>query len=99
MLGDSESNLETMENHGTRPEVIEALNGKIGYSTRYSFTVLKPMLYAAIPAKTGTGEITGVIRIALPTTLVKYLTVNTLSNLWFGLLFGHRRFSDILEWS
>ena len=86
VLGDSEANPATMENHRFRPEIIEALNGKTGFSSRYSYTLFKTMLYAAVPVKADTGEVVGVIRLALPLSLVKSLTVNILPNLWLGLL-------------
>lgn len=86
VLGDSESNPATMENHRLRPEVMEALNGKTGFSSRYSYTLFKTMLYAAVPVKTDSGEIVGAIRVALPLTMVKALTVNILPNLWLGLV-------------
>ncbi len=86
VLGDSESDPVAMENHRARPEVIDALSGKPGFSSRYSYTLSKTMLYAAIPAKTGTGEIMGVIRLALPLSTVKNLTINILPNLWLGLM-------------
>ncbi|MDD5259141.1 MAG: ATP-binding protein [bacterium] len=86
VLGDSESEPEAMENHRSRPEVIDALQGKIGVSTRYSYTLQKKMLYVAIPAKTSQGEIGGTIRVALPLTTVNTLTVNILPNLWIGII-------------
>ncbi|MDD5491629.1 MAG: ATP-binding protein [bacterium] len=86
VLGDSESDPLTMENHRARPEVIDALGGKTGFSSRYSYTLFKTMLYAAVPVKTGNGEIVGVIRLALPLSTVKNLTINILPNLWLGLV-------------
>lgn len=86
VLGDSESDPGAMENHRTRPEVIDALQGKTGVSTRYSYTLQKNMLYVAIPAKTSQREISGIIRVALPVTTVNTLTVNILKNLWIGII-------------
>lgn len=61
ILGDSEEDPTKMENHATRPEVIQALHNEIGSKMRYSTTVKKEMLYVAIPI-TGNGEILGVVR-------------------------------------
>ncbi len=86
VLGDSESDPGVMENHRTRPEVIDALQGKTGVSTRYSYTLQKNMLYIALPVKAIRGEISGIIRVALPITTVNTLTVNILPNLWIGII-------------
>ncbi|HEY2989828.1 MAG TPA: histidine kinase dimerization/phospho-acceptor domain-containing protein, partial [Candidatus Binatia bacterium] len=48
VLGDSDESSITMENHGARPEVVEALSKGIGTSTRYSTTVHHEMLYLAV---------------------------------------------------
>ena len=53
VLCDSVANPAEMDNHGLRPEVISALGGKTGSSLRYSNTVMAPMLYVAVPMKTG----------------------------------------------
>jgi two-component system phosphate regulon sensor histidine kinase PhoR len=49
VLGDSEENPVTMENHGTRPEIIDALNNGLGEITRYSITLGEKMMYIAVP--------------------------------------------------
>ena len=49
VLADSEEQPDSMENHRTRPEVICAFNGKVGNTTRYSETMGREMLYAAVP--------------------------------------------------
>lgn len=51
VLGDSIFNIEFMENHKSRPEVIEAINGNIGKSIRFSTTTNEDMLYIAVPIK------------------------------------------------
>jgi len=65
VLGDSEHDPMTMENHATRPEVIEALAGNVGTSTRYSSTLEQRMLYVAVPV-TVKNQVSGVARVALP---------------------------------
>jgi len=64
VLADSEQNIQLMENHSHRPEVFEALQGKIGRSIRFSSTVKRDMLYVAVPIEKD-GKITGVIRTSL----------------------------------
>ena len=58
-----------MENHTTRPEVIEALASGIGESTRYSTTLKEQMMYVAVTV-TSQGKLLGIARVALPLTTV-----------------------------
>ncbi len=64
VLADSDENAPSMEIHSRRPEVIEALQGRIGKSVRFSSTVNGDMLYVAVPIE-NTGKITGVIRTSI----------------------------------
>ena len=50
VLADSQADPETMENHAGRPEIAEALKGKIGMATRTSHTVGIEFLYVAAPS-------------------------------------------------
>lgn len=50
VLADSEEDPRGMENHGARPEVIEALNGDVGIDRRVSSTQGTEQLYVAVPA-------------------------------------------------
>lgn len=65
VFADSMKDAVSMENHAGRPEIIEALKGGNGVSTRYSSTLGKDMLYVAIPFMKN-GEIKGVTRTSLP---------------------------------
>ena len=65
VLGDSHENPAVMENHGQRPEVIQALSSGIGESSRHSATIQQDMLYVAVPFHLN-GQIAGVARVALP---------------------------------
>jgi two-component system phosphate regulon sensor histidine kinase PhoR len=65
VLGDSEHDPKTMENHATRPEVIQALASGVGASARYSTTLEQQMLYVAVPI-TVDGQVVGIARVALP---------------------------------
>jgi two-component system phosphate regulon sensor histidine kinase PhoR len=67
VLGDSNENPATMENHANRPEVIQALAQGTGSSIRYSATLGYEMMYAAV-AVTVNDEIVGVARVSLPLT-------------------------------
>ncbi len=72
VLGDSEEDPATMENHATRPEVSDALSTGLGESTRYSTTLGQKMMYVAVPVS-HQGEILGVARVSLPLTAVESL--------------------------
>ena len=49
VLADSDEDPLKMENHASRPEVIQAKLNGIGKTTRFSNTVKKNMMYVAIP--------------------------------------------------
>lgn len=70
VLGDSQEDPATMENHATRPEVIDALASGLGESTRYSTTLGEMMMYVAVPI-TNQSNIVGVARVALPLAAVE----------------------------
>ncbi|MCO4837975.1 MAG: HAMP domain-containing protein [Oceanospirillaceae bacterium] len=66
VIADSEFNPKDMDNHRSRPEIIAATKMAVGYSKRYSKTLKKTMLYAAIPAISNDSNV-GFIRTALST--------------------------------
>lgn len=70
VLGDSQEDIATMENHANRPEVIDALTSGLGESTRYSTTLYERMMYVAVPIS-NQGEVLGVARAALPLTTIE----------------------------
>ena len=67
VLGDTDENPAAMENHGNRPEVIEAVSSGAGSSIRYSTTLGCDMMYVAVPV-TVNGDVVSICRIALPLT-------------------------------
>ncbi|MGH2459031.1 MAG: histidine kinase dimerization/phospho-acceptor domain-containing protein, partial [Chloroflexota bacterium] len=69
VLGDSDHDPKTMENHGTRPEVLQALKIGRGESQRHSATLDRDLLYVAVPMYQG-DQIIGVARVALPVVQV-----------------------------
>ena len=70
VLGDSEDNPVTMENHSTRPEVIAALATGYGEIVRYSTTLNEQMMYVAVSIKDN-NEVLGVARVSLPLSDVR----------------------------
>ncbi len=65
VIADSHEDATRMVNHALRPEIKEARDGKVGNSTRYSYTLNTDMTYLAIPVMKE-GRIAGVVRIAEP---------------------------------
>jgi two-component system, OmpR family, phosphate regulon sensor histidine kinase PhoR len=68
VVGDSAEDfaaLATLENHATRPEVVDALRAGVGVSRRHSATVGTDMLYVAVPTSHPS---IGIVRLALPLT-------------------------------
>lgn len=70
VLGDSDADPATMENHAGRPEVIQALAQGAGEIQRHSATVDRDLLYLAVPMRVG-GQIVGVARVALPISSIE----------------------------
>ncbi len=66
VLADSERDPRGMDNHGTRPEVMAAMDGRLGSAVRVSPTLGVEMLYVAVPG-------VPVFRAALPLSDVRSL--------------------------
>jgi two-component system phosphate regulon sensor histidine kinase PhoR len=64
VVGDSEAQPAQMENHGNRPEVLEALQGTMGAATRFSKTLGRHMMYVALPIRQGE-TIRGIMRVSI----------------------------------
>ncbi len=65
VLADSKETASAMENHRTRPEVSAALSGERGRSVRFSSTLKKDLMYAALPVYNVNGRKI-VVRTAYP---------------------------------
>jgi two-component system phosphate regulon sensor histidine kinase PhoR len=70
VLGDSDEDPFTMDNHSNRPEVIGALAGDITSSIRYSITLNCDMMYVAVPIAADS-QVLGVCRVSLPLTMIE----------------------------
>ncbi len=68
VLADSNANPNEMENHATRPEFVEALQGRVGSNSRTSHTLGVDFLYVAAPVPGGA------VRLAYP--LIEIAQVN-----------------------
>jgi len=83
VIGDSDEDPTKMDNHSDRPEVIEALAGRVGKSIRFSYTLGKDMMYLAIPVKSE-GKILYVLRTAKPLTAI----ISALQNVYFKVVWA-----------
>ncbi len=98
VAGDSSiplSSVPRMENHGDRPEILEAIASGIGNSIRYSNTLETDMAYVAVPFRTEQAR--GVVRVALPLQQFRWIESHiwkiVLAALGIGLLL-----SVVLSW-
>ena len=64
VLADSEEDPDEMEDHQFRPEILRALGGEIGSSSRLSRTLKRKMYYVGIPI-IREGDITEVLRLSM----------------------------------
>jgi two-component system, OmpR family, phosphate regulon sensor histidine kinase PhoR len=65
VAGDSQEDPGLMDNHADRPEFREAMKGRVGVSTRFSFTLGHNMMYVAVPWRQQDRP-QGVVRASLP---------------------------------
>jgi two-component system phosphate regulon sensor histidine kinase PhoR len=85
VAGDSEAQPAEMENHGDRPEVLQALKGQTGMSIRYSRTVRRDLMYVAVPlVGSPAAGAEACLRVSVPLREVEGL----LNRLWPKLLWS-----------
>ncbi len=70
VIADSEEDPRSMDNHGTRPEIVAARETGTGMSTRFSRTVAANLMYFAV-AVNQSGERLGFVRTSLPLTAIQ----------------------------
>lgn len=83
VLGDSDHDPKTMNNHSDRKEVKEALAAGLGSSIRNSPTLGENMLYVAMAVKSGDRTV-GIVRLAVSLKDVE----RSLGNMWLALVLG-----------
>ncbi len=78
VLGDSDESPAVMENHGTRPEILESFERttNIGTATRFSTTVEREMMYVALELERDDGSPLAVVRTSLPVTRIDAALTN-----------------------
>jgi len=86
VLADSHSDPQTMENHATRPEIVEALANGNGRSVRHSVTINRDLLYYAVRQNVP-GRAPLILRFALPVQTVDEVLSAFRHRLWGASLF------------
>jgi len=99
--------LDLIDNHSNRPEVVDAQNNGMGWSRRFSDTVQQEMLYFAI-LDPSVGQ-QGVIRLAVPynyfdqafrslnTSVILILVVALIASIMAGIIAGNYTRENFLE--
>ena len=83
VLADSQSDPQTMENHATRPEILDALAQGTGHSIRHSVTINRDLLYYAVRQQTSAGQPI-LLRFALPLETVNAVLWSFRKTLWLA---------------
>ena len=99
--------LDQIDNHSNRPEVIDAQNNGMGWSRRFSDTIQQEMLYFAIADPSSAQQ--GVIRLAVPynyfdqafrslnTSVILILVVALIGSILAGIIAGNYTRENFLE--
>jgi two-component system, OmpR family, phosphate regulon sensor histidine kinase PhoR len=69
VIGDSDENPDSMDNHADRPEFLKAVSGSEGSALRYSRTLDKRMMYVALPIRSS-DRLEAILRTSIPLTEV-----------------------------
>lgn len=77
VLGDSHENPNNMDNHGSRPEIMDAIKNGYGTSIRHSRTLRKSLMYYSIPIEVN--QQTWVVRVSTPLDTIDK-SINSLQN-------------------
>ena len=87
VVADSFENPAAMENHGDRPEIIDAMTGKVGSAIRYSKTLTQTLMYVALSFE-HKSTISGVIRASIPLTAIDnaFASIRIKLIFWGGLI-------------
>ncbi len=86
VVGDSDASLDRLDNHGDRPEILDAYEGEVGTAIRYSDTLKSDLYYVAYPTAVDGGSI--IIRISKSMSDIEGYLGKLLKNYVFALLVG-----------
>ena len=87
VTADSREDASVMDNHSDRPEVVAALDGKLGVSERYSFTLKSDFIYSALPVYDKQGKIIYILRTGYPLAGVQKEAKNANTALLLTVIF------------
>lgn len=96
VIGDSEKDPDSMENHANRPEILQAFHGLKGLQQRYSSTLHQDMLYVAVPIKQN-DSLLSILRLAVPLTIIQKHEQAFYSSLWIIALL-QILFISLISW-
>ena len=94
VLGESDEDRLTMENHSNRPEVIQAQAEGIGTSLRTSNTIYDELMYTAVKLQEN-GNNFGYVRVAVPTRTID-TTISKFNLTFFGVTLAAAVLATIL---
>lgn len=86
VLADSDALTEEMDNHGTREEIVKAMEGKEGVSLRYSPSMKTQFIYSALQVPLEGENL--IIRIAVPLTELETIKNQVIVTILGGILFA-----------
>jgi two-component system phosphate regulon sensor histidine kinase PhoR len=85
VIADTEHDPATMENHASRPEIAEAIAGRVGTIMRDSSTVKVRTLYVAVPIREQ-GRVVGVVRAAVEAPVLDQISDALRHKVWLVAL-------------
>lgn len=85
VLLDSAIDHTSLDNHGSRPEILTAYSGNIGVEKRYSDSLKKEMFYVAMPVD---HEKVSVIRLSIPLRTLTEYTDRVVGNIFIAAASG-----------
>jgi two-component system phosphate regulon sensor histidine kinase PhoR len=83
VLGDSDEDPATMDNHADRPEVVRARREGMGHSERFSHTLRTEMMYVAHAVERD-GRVVGIVRTAFPLSWIDETLAAMTTRIWIG---------------
>lgn len=104
VVGDSDTDIKELENHGDRPEVKKAFEGEVGVSRRYSDTLNSTMIYVAVLFEDNTDGLS-IIRLSMPLedlnninrTMLEYIVISIVAGLLVAFLLGFRYVKTVTD--
>lgn len=87
VIGDSDHQIEVMDNHAQRPEIAQAMMEGVGFSQRFSHTLQKNLIYFATRVGSKDNPFS-VVRVALPLTAIDKQLGALQQKLFVGFMVG-----------